>query len=491
MFQTLKNKIKEWLGKMFNKNIIENKAKVDIAVSNEMSNSIDLWTSIYEDTPPWINAKKGIYSMNLGAGIASELARLVTLEFKSEISNNDFLNKEYQVVVDNIRNYTEFAAAKGGLAFKPYVSDGHIEVDLVQADAFYPTSYNSRGEITGAVFIETKTEGEHTYTRLEYHNLAKEGYLIKNTAYKKQNFNQMATNVDQTLGDEIELTEVEEWSQLEPEVTIKNIDKPLFSYFKMPLANTIDNSSPLGVSVYARAVKLIEQADKQYSRCVWEYESKEAAIDIDVTLIAKDEYGNDKIPEGKERLFRRLDIDSNSQGTSQYNVYSPEIRDTSMFNGLDQLLKRIEFLCGLAVGTISNHNVGVTGEAKTATEIKASKQRSYQQVKDIQKSLKNALDGLIYAMSVYGQLYGLGVKPVNLETDVSYDFDDSIIVDKDEQMNQLYLDTTGGLIKPSYYLKKRYNVSDEELKEMMNDTANTVTDDNLSGNLNPSTGLPN
>lgn len=163
---------------MFNKSTIENKMSVDIAVSNDMSNAIDLWTRLYEDNAPWIN-NKTVFSMNTAAGIASEFARLVTIEFKSEIANNDFLNKEYQAVIDSIRNYTEYACAKGGLVFKPYLSDGHIEVDMVQADMFFPTAYNSRGDITGTVFIETKTGGDYTYTRLEYHNLTKEGYSIR------------------------------------------------------------------------------------------------------------------------------------------------------------------------------------------------------------------------------------------------------------------------------------------------------------------------
>lgn len=485
MLEAIKKKIKEWFNKMFNKSTIENKANVNIAVSDVMSKAIDTWTKIYEDKADWVN-NNTVFSMNLGAGIAAELARLVTIEFKSEISNNDFLNQEYQAVVDNIRNYTEYACAKGGLAFKPYVSNGHIEVDLVQADAFFPTAYNSRGDITGAVFIETKTEGENTYTRLEYHNLTKEGYLIRNAAYKKKNLNQLANSNSNTLGDEIPLSEVEEWSSLEPEVTIKNIDKPLFSYFKMPLANTVDSSSPLGVSVYSRIAErngLLEQIDKQYSYTLWEYESKQTSIDASVDFFKRDSQGNPILPSGKERLYRALDIASDDK-TSGWNIFSPDIRDASLFNGLNELLRQAEFQCGIAYGTFSKADE----TAKTATEIKSSKQRSYQQVKDIQKALQNALENLAYAMSVYGQLYRLGAKPVKA-TDMTFSFDDSIIVDKDSELDKMYLDVSSGIIKPEFYIMEKYGVDLKTALQMMPNTE--ITDNPLDQNTNPITGLPN
>lgn len=49
----------------------------------------------------------------------------------------------------------------------------------------------------------------------------------------------------------------------------------------MPEANTIEAHSPLGVSGYSRAVKLIKEADLQYSRMLWEFQGGELAIDID------------------------------------------------------------------------------------------------------------------------------------------------------------------------------------------------------------------
>ena len=187
---------------MFNKETIQKAVNVDIAMSNEMYNKKQLWQQIYEDKAPWLS--NTVSSMNVGAGVASELARLVTIEFQSEISNNDFLNKEYQTVIDNIRNYTEYACAGGGVCFKPYVSDGHIDVDVVQAINFFPTAYNSGGEITGCILPETMTKGDTTYIRIEYHNFNNSEHTIINRAFKQKNLGNFNLST-QSLGDEISL----------------------------------------------------------------------------------------------------------------------------------------------------------------------------------------------------------------------------------------------------------------------------------------------
>ena len=60
-------------------------------------------------------------------------------------------------------------------------------------------------------------------------------------------------------------------------------------------------------------------------------------------------------------------------------------------------------MCGLAYGTLSNPNQ----VDRTATEIKASKQRSYTTVSNMQKAWDNGLDGLIEIMNTLCDLYGI------------------------------------------------------------------------------------
>mgnify|MGYP000181540038 FL=1 len=233
--------------------------------------------------------------------------------------------------------------------------------------------------------------------------------------------------------------------------------KPLFAYFKIPNANNVDDSSPLGVSVYSRAVDDIKEADYQWTRILWEFEGSELAIDGDVSLFKRKENGEFDLPKGKERLFRMMDFDDDKE---QYKVFAPPIRDKSLINGFNAILRRAEFNSGLAYGTLSDLNT----VDKTAEEIKTSKQRSYSTVSDIQKALQKALEQLIYAMDVIAQLSNLnGGK----KYEVSFDWDDSIVIDKEQELQSMQQDATAGLIRKEIYIAAKYGVSEEEALKMM------------------------
>lgn len=474
MFQKLIALIRQVINKMFPKSNMSEALQVDIPVSDEMSEAIDLWHQIYTNQPPWVDGDK-VKSLNLGASIASELARLATIEMSSEITPADSngadgatgaskaifedINEDYQLqVIDKLRVQVTYAAAKGGMMFKPYLDGDRVVVDFAQADQFFPISFSSTGDITGCIFTERKFQGEKVYTRLELHNLKGNIYTISNRAY-------VAKKEEEKLGAEVPLTAVEEWAELAEDATIrfKEAAYPLFSYFKMPNANTIDTASPLGVSVFADAVELLKEADRQYSRTLWEYEAGEMAIEAGIDMFKN---GEDTLPETKDRLFRRFDTDTEDPF---YKVFNPILRDESLWAGLNKLLQRIEFQCGLAYGTLSDMQV----VSKTAEEIKSSKQRSYSTVADIQKSLQTALEQLAFAMMAWkaiGQASGdTTIKEVSIPEnyEVSFDWDDSLIVDSKSEQAIMMAEVAAGLITPEYYLKKRYGMTEEQIKQVL------------------------
>ena len=243
---------------------------------------------------------------------------------------------------------------------------------------------------------------------------------------------------------------------LSPKTTLRCADgslltKPLFAYFKMPFANQEDISSPLGVSVYSRAIGILEQADRQYTRILWEYEGSELAVDASIGAL-QTENGMMRLPHGKERLFRELAIDR-GDGGDLYSVFSPAIRDGSLFNGLNQLLKRIEFACYLSYGTLSDPQ----SVEKTAEEIKMSRQRSFSAVCDTQKSLAAALETLVDAMDVYASLYALcpgGTYALQLQ------FGDAIAVDTEREREAMRADCKDGAAAWWEYRMKFYGESE-------------------------------
>ncbi len=515
MFSQIIEKLKEMLQGMLgiNKRNLEETLHITSAVSNVMADAISEWTDMYEDKAPWIRANPSvknpemIVSLGLPAFIASEKARMATLELKSEITapkeskeeknpeyfppkidqqtgqiqasgkeptviveetkgpeeRAKYLNEQYhEKLLSKIRTQLEFGIAKGSLIIKPYVIKKQvasvpgvendvediydIDFDFIQADCFYPFAFDSSGNLSEVAFIQTKTDKDILYTRLEYHKLEGNKVTILNKAFKQMNGGQQVTSssVKASLGQEIPLSAVYEWKDLVPKAEIKFVDRLLFGYFKMPEANTIDPHSPLGISGFARAKMLIREADKQYSRLLWEYEGGELAIDIDQDALKprKDADGNEhyRNPILQQRLFRNVDVRIDGE---TYNPYNPILRDNSYINGLNNILMRIEDVCAMSRGTIAE----VTVEARTATELKILRQRSYSSNLDIQKALEKALRDAIYTMDVYCTLYNIvgdTPKDANGNTDVSkkgnfdvsFEWDDSILVDEDVELTR-------------------------------------------------------
>ena len=493
LLTTIVNKFKKAVRKTSGNIKIEDVINSAI-VSSKMNSALNLWGSMYEDKAPWLHEPTlqdptRVASMGIPAFIASEKARMATLEMKSEItapqtddevtSTNEraeFLNKQYQEkVIDKIRTQLEYGIAKGGLVIKPYpiintddITNAQFAFDYIQADGFFPIAFDNSGKMTEGAFIQRKVDRENVYTRLEHHTLNGNTVIITNRAFKNNVRQLTKVNSLTDLGQEIPLTTIPEWANIEPEQSIVNVDKLLFAYFKMPEANTIDPYSPLGVSGYSRAVKLIKEADKQYSRLLWEFEGGELAIDVDRTAMTEQPYYNEEgvlktklsMSSLQQRLFRTTNIDTSVGDT--YNVFSPALRDVSLINGLNEILKRIEDVTGLSRGTLSDTNF----DTKTATEIVSSKQRSYSANADIQKALQKALEDVVYIMDVYCTLYNLAPES---EYAVSFDWDDSILVDKESELGKLIMLMQNGLASKTELRMWYFGETKERAKQALSE----------------------
>lgn len=502
IWNSIVSKLRELIKSMIGSRTIQNELHVSYAISPKMEKAIQDWSIMYADKAPWLhepddNDPTNIVSLGLPALIASEKARTALLELESEItapteqveianpeypgerkyinapdgrtvpvpsilppktikedrvvgdsSRAEYLESQYKKLKKQLRKQIEYGIAKGGLVIKPYVItnqtttvDGigsdiapsmDIEFDFVQADAFYPLTFDSAGRITEAAFVQSKVEKNIVYRKLEYHKWENNVVTVVNKAYKSTNVRSTG-DLDTDLGEEISLKDVPEWKDLDEKATIKNVTQPLFAYFKMPEANTIDTTSPLGVSGFSRAVNLIRDADLQYSRLLWEYEGGELAIDIDRdALRTEDINGVEHTKQNRlqQRLFRKVDLGSSSD---TYQPFAPTLRDTHYIDGLNTILMRIEDVCGISRGTLSDS----ADVARTATELRILKQRSYQSNADIQSAIEDALRDTIYVMNVYATLYEITPEG---EYDVSFEWDDSILVDVDaELMNRITL----------------------------------------------------
>lgn len=431
---------------MLSKSTVEEALKVKTAVSFEMETAMNLWLKIFTNNAPWLNEE--VRSLQLGASIAEEFARLTTLEMKSEITGSvraDFINEYYQKVLEDLKSHLALYNAVGGGYLKPFVKNNRFYIDYVAQTDCKPLQFDSAGNITSMVFSSQITKGDKRYTRLEVHTLEDTNYTIENKAYVTESYN------SPMLGREISLFEVSEWADLEPRTVIENIEKPLFAYYKVPLTNNIDAKTCLGVSVYNKAIDSIRKADVQASRLDYEYESAERSIYADIDALRNQE--------GKERRSKIVKT-LNTGEDGFYKEFSPQLRDEGFIRGENKIKQEIEFQCNLAYGTISDPNT----VDKTATEINASKQRSYASISQMQNSLEKALKHLVYILDVYCDLYELA--PAG-EYEVSAEWDDSIIVDTESEQRIRLQETNLGLGSKLDYLMWRYGLTEEQAQEKL------------------------
>ena len=463
MFERIKKKVREMVHKVKGQTTIIEALGVSPATSAEMRKAIALWTAMYINKAEWTRVRPTeddpvtVVSLGLPATIASEKARMACLELKSEITcsgneaKGDFLNKCYQTgIIEEIRKQAEYAIAKGSLAITPYVVKDNdrysFAFDFTQADRYIPVGFDATGKINDIAFLIRKDTTENIYYRLERQSLINGVLHISNRAFKRPAnaafLSDLTDIYDVILGDEIRLADVPEWAALKPEIEIEGVDRLFTAIIKMPYANTIDANSPLGVSGYSRAVELIKQADVQHARLVWEYKAGLARIDIDQEAVKDREEGNeaDRIP----TVFRKRD----EGDVKAYDVYAPALRSDAYIDGVDELLTRIEDTCALSRGTLSR----ATEQARTATELKILRQRTYSENADIQQAIQKALEDVVYIMNAYCSIYPdmvtggsradhsgddkAAVMPTDAAYDVSFEWDDSIIVDREAELQQ-------------------------------------------------------
>ena len=112
--------IRQVINRVFDTGTIQQSARVNVEISNEMISAIETWDAMYRNKPHWMSGTT--VPLGLPAAVAGEMARLVTLELKSEISGSaraDYLQEQYKDLLSRLQSQIELACALGGMAFKP------------------------------------------------------------------------------------------------------------------------------------------------------------------------------------------------------------------------------------------------------------------------------------------------------------------------------------------------------------------------------------
>lgn len=424
--------IKGLIGRLFAIKDIKTAFGIEAAVTQEMAERIATWYRCYAGSASWL--EKGLVSLRLEQSIVREFANITLNEMSAKIDNAT-LDDIFQLAIRDLNIHLQEGLATGAMIIKPL---GESNVQYVSQHGFIPIEYDSRGRLLKVIFPEFKKLGDKYYTRLEYHSLTPDkGLEITNKAFYSADQN--------TLGREINLENIDEWANLEPYIRYPKMLRPAFGYYKNPIKNTIDGSHG-GVSMFDCALNLIKQADTQFGRLDWEFESAERKVFADLSVL--NEKG--KLSRRDKGIFKLLDLDA-ERADQLLKEFSPALRQDGFIAGLEEYKRNIEFEVGLSYGDISNPQT----VEKTATEIVASKKRKYNTVTAIQNNLRDCLDDLAYALAFHNSL---ATKNYNFICD----FKDSILVDEETERQQDRSDLASGIMRKEEYRAKWYGETIEE-----------------------------
>lgn len=421
-----------------------------ITLSDKMIDAINEWKQMLNGQADWIT--DSIVSLGIEEGICREFADCALVEMETSLSN-ERLDRIYQKNISNLNETIQEGLALGSFALKPL---GEAAAEFVSADKIIPISFGDDGKPNDIAFLTVKRVGDVDYfTRFERHYFINGNLTIENKCFHSQ--------TSRDIGLPCSLEAVEEWANIDSgPVTYPGMNRMDFGYYRNPIKNRIDGSA-CGVSVYESAVDLIRKADIQGARLDWEYESGERAIHVDNKALKQDKStGRFSMEKLKKRLYRGLNLEA-GKDQELLKEYSPEMRDEAFKRGLEEYKREIEFSVGLAYGDLSD----VQEVAKTATEIKTSKNRKYNRVTAIQNNLYDCLEDFAAGLAFYNSMLNSGYE-------FSCKFNDSILTDEETERQQDRADVSMGAMQLWEYRKKWYGETEEQAKVAVQNPAEVI-----------------
>lgn len=435
---------------------IEKVFGVELISSTEMNNALKAWDYISTGKPPWKNTDDEIETINMAKHISDTRAKLTTLDIGIAISGSpraDYLQGLADDLLKRLPDRIAEADRLGGIMIK---WNGETW-DYILPGNFGITAKDDNGEIVGAIFAAHTSQGSAHYTRLEYHrfdgNTSEGGklYRISNRAFK----NQLSAKGEVTLGAEVPLTKVDAWAHMEPEVTIANLEGPLFAYYRVPGANTIDPSSPLGLSVFANAITELKAIDIAVSRKNTEVEDSKHITFVGQALIQNAQNRNIDLP----RFVKGLGMGLSDTETTAVHEHVPTMLTDQRIKDINFNLSMAGVKCGFSEGVFVMD--GQTGMI-TATQVEADDRDTIQTIKTDRDALRDAIEQALYGANALITLYGLA--PLG-EYEVNFNFGDiTYSYEEDKAAWRSY--AMQGWVPKWLYFVKFEGMSEEEAKAL-------------------------
>ncbi|PEM10762.1 phage portal protein [Bacillus wiedmannii] len=472
MFKRLISGIRQVLYKMgLIRGIKKISDKKEIPINEESYKHIDMWKALYSGHyDDWHNVKyhtiegqksRKMASLNMAKVISQEMAALIFNEKCSINISDDVLSENIKNVLDDnnfikeFQRYLEYTFALGGMVIKVYWDEG-IKLSYVTADCFIPIAWDNK-HITEGVFVNEMSKGDKKYTLLEWHLVEGKVHVIKNELYESKN--------QGDLGVKVSLATL--YPELEEEVRIENLSKPMFVYFKPNTANNLDLSSPLGISLYANALSTLKSLDIAFDSFQREFVLGKKRIVVPASAIRTVIDPQTGIPQryfdATDEVYEAMNFDD---GAKQIQDISVELRVEEHTAAINTLLSYASMQVGFSAGAFSFDGQGV----KTATEVVSENSKTFRTKQShetvIEDGIRDLVDIIIEIAALYDEFESTD------EYEVTVTFDDSIAEDQTAEINKQVTLVMNGLTTKKLAIMKIHGVSEEEAVRIVEEIQN-------------------
>lgn len=395
----------DWASLLFNE-------KTEITMSDEGTQAI--LNGIFDDCDFWQEANQGIekaFALGMGA---------------------------FVVRVDNLELVPDTGEVKK--------EGASVKVEFVNGTKIYPFTIDNH-EISECAFVTRR--GKKIYISM---------HLLNDAG------NYEINNISGTVGKSGEIV-------YDEKTDIYTFDtgspKKWYQIIKPNIANNIDPDSPLGVSVFANAIDQLETTDIIFDSFGNEFNLGRKRVYASAEAVAIDD----------EKGEKRATFDPNDvvfyvfpKGTAIGTDDKPyvqestgELRADSFDKGINKALNLLSKKCGLGE---NYYRFDVNGIA-TATQVISENSATFRTVRRheilIESVLTNLIKTILYAVNKFT------AQTVNEASEITVQFDDSIIEDKASERTRDSQEVSVGLMEPWEFRMKWYGQSEEEAKQWQKD----------------------
>lgn len=416
----------------------EDAFKAKDCTTQAMRLAIADWFGLYFQTEP---TKDEDPCQRIPYTVVNKLTKTVFGEYKAS-SEDDFA----QMVLDSLNRKKseamQMALVGGACMLKPAPLADGWRWAVVSRDNLLVFGKDADGRYTDIGTVERVLSGESYYTLLERRTVDANGCLtIRNQLYK--------SSTSGNLGAPCSLTELPQYEKFEPEYTFS---VPMHSVglveVRTPMVNCVDGSDD-AVSVFAAAVGLIHNINRNEAQINGEFSRGESRIVTSSDMMSKDPVTGEK--SFSDNIFVGLDDDVENVGVT---IFSPELRIMAFHERKREYLRNVETVIGIKRGLLSE----VEAQERTAKEVTSSEGDYNLTIIDFQDMWADAVKEAVRLCGILGGAYSVPNAHEVKEDDISIDWGNGILYDEDKTWDDYKGMVAAGLLKPEIALGWRFGM---------------------------------